>query len=52
LGLLFSLFMMAFMMAQIPLSSRIGFAVWLGLGLLFYFATGVRHSRLARRSVE
>jgi amino acid transporter len=44
LGLLFSLFMMA----QIPLVSWIGFAVWLAVGLVIYFAFGFTHSRLAR----
>ena len=43
LGLLFS----AFMMAQIPLSSWLGFAAWMVAGLIIYFGFGVRHSALA-----
>jgi APA family basic amino acid/polyamine antiporter len=42
-GLLFS----AFMMAQIPLSSWLGFAVWMGAGLAIYGCFGARHSALA-----
>lgn len=47
LGLLFSLFMMA----QIPVSSWLGFAVWLAIGLAVYFSFGISHSRLASRVV-
>jgi len=43
LGLLFS----AFMMAQIPLSSWIGFGLWMAVGLAVYFCFGVRHSVMA-----
>jgi amino acid transporter len=45
LGLLFS----AFMMAQIPLSSWLGFGLWMLLGLAIYFCFGVRHSAMAAR---
>jgi len=45
LGLLFS----AFMMAQIPLSSWIGFGLWLATGLAIYFCFGARHSVMAAK---
>jgi hypothetical protein len=35
------------MMAQIPLSSWIGFGLWMAVGLAVYFCFGVRHSVMA-----
>jgi amino acid transporter len=43
LGLLFSVFMMA----QLPLVSWLAFAAWISVGLVIYFAFGMKHSRLA-----
>ncbi len=43
LGLIFCFYMMA----QIPLSSWMGFFIWLVSGLVIYFSYGVKHSRLS-----
>lgn len=42
LGLIFCFYMMA----QIPLSSWIGFGVWLVIGLIIYFTFGIKNSKL------
>ena len=42
LGLIFCFYMMA----QIPLSSWFGFAIWLVIGLVIYFSFGIKHSKL------
>lgn len=44
LGLIFCFYMMA----QIPMSSWIGFTIWLVIGLIIYFGFGFRNSRLAK----
>lgn len=42
LGLIFCFYMMA----QIPLSSWLGFLIWLVIGLVIYFSFGVKNSKL------
>jgi APA family basic amino acid/polyamine antiporter len=37
------------MMTQLPATTWIRLLVWLGLGLVVYFAWGIRHSKLRRR---
>ncbi len=43
LGLIFCFYMMA----QIPMSSWIGFTIWLAVGLVIYFSFGIKNSKLA-----
>ncbi len=38
-----------YMMAQIPMSSWIGFTIWLAAGLVIYFAFGMKNSKLAKK---
>lgn len=38
-----------YLMAELPLVTWIRFFVWLGVGLVFYFLYGIRHSVLRRR---
>jgi amino acid transporter len=44
LGLIFCFYMMA----QIPLSSWLGFFIWLVIGLVIYFTFGIKNSKLNR----
>jgi APA family basic amino acid/polyamine antiporter len=41
--------MCSYLMFQLPLVTWIRFILWLGVGLAFYFAYGVRHSILQKR---
>lgn len=47
LGLIFCFYMMA----QIPLSSWIGFIIWLVIGLIIYFSFGIKNSKLNKASL-
>ncbi len=38
----------AWLIYGLPVSTDLGFLAWMGLGLLLYFAYGLKHSRLAR----
>jgi APA family basic amino acid/polyamine antiporter len=40
--------MCLFLMAGLPVVTWIRFMLWLALGLVVYFAYGIRHSRLRR----
>jgi hypothetical protein len=37
-----------YLMTELGLHNWIRFGIWLGIGLVLYFAYGYRHSRLAR----
>jgi APA family basic amino acid/polyamine antiporter len=42
----------AYLMLQLPWLTWVRFAIWLALGLLFYFLYGYRHSRLRAQPAE
>lgn len=46
---LISIVACGYLMFQLPLLTWIRFAIWLAIGLVFYFAYGYRHSILRRR---
>jgi hypothetical protein len=39
-----------YLMTELGITNWIRFGVWLAIGLVFYFAYGVRHSKLAQAS--
>jgi len=46
---LLSVFMCAYLMIQLPRVTWYRFVIWLAIGLVLYFAYGIRHSRLRAR---